>query len=52
MAKDYQQFWKDATNANDEGEAVRILAGILLDKEGMAFISNLERNVVPRFWTT
>ena len=43
MAKDYQWLRKDATNTNDEGEAVRILAGIVLDKERMAFVSNLER---------
>ena len=49
MVKDYQRLWNDATNANNGGEGVRILAGIVLDKEGMAFISNLERNVVPRF---
>jgi len=45
MAKDYQRLRKDVANANGEGKAVRILAGIVLDKEGRAFISNLERNV-------
>jgi len=44
MAKDYQRLWRDVTSANDDGEAVRILAEIVLDKEGRAFISNLERD--------
>jgi len=43
MAKDYQRLWKDVTSANDEGEAVRTLARIVLDREGRAFISSLER---------
>jgi len=43
VAKEYQRLWKDVTSANDEGEAVRTLAGIMLDEEGRAFISNLER---------
>jgi len=34
MTKDYQRFWKDVTSANDEGETVRTLAGIVLDREG------------------
>jgi len=44
MAGNYQPLWKDVTSANDEGEAVRtLMAGIVLDKEGRAFISSLER---------
>jgi len=42
MAKDYQRLWKDVTSTDDEGEVVRILAEIVVDKEGRAFISNLE----------
>ena len=42
-AKDYQRLWEDVTDTSDEGKAVRTLAGILLDKEGRKFISNLER---------
>ena len=41
-AKDYQQLWKDVTNTSDEGKAVRALAEIVLDEEGMTFISHLE----------
>lgn len=44
MAKDYRRLWKDVAGASNEGGAVRTLAEILLDKEGRAFISNLERN--------
>jgi hypothetical protein len=42
MSKDYGRLWKSVTNTTDEGKAVRILAEILLDKEGRVFISNLE----------
>ena len=41
MAKNYRRLWKDVTSARNEGEAVRTLAGIVLDKEGRAFISGL-----------
>jgi hypothetical protein len=41
--KDYQRLWKNVTNTTDEGKAIRILAEILADKEGRAFISRLER---------
>jgi len=44
MAKDYSQIWKAVTSANDEGEAVRTLADIVLDKPGRAFILELERD--------
>jgi len=44
MVKDCRRLWKDVTSTNDEGGAVRILARIVLDKEGRAFISSLERN--------
>jgi len=48
MTGNYQPLWKDVTSANDEGEAVRtLMAGIVLDREGRAFISSLER-VDPR----
>ena len=43
MAKDYQRLWNDVTHAIDETESVRILAEILVDKKGRAFISRLER---------
>ena len=43
MAKDYQRLWKDVTSVTDGSKAVRTLAGILVDKEGRAFISRLER---------
>ena len=43
MAKDYRRLWKGATSTSDEGEAVRTLAEILLDKEGRTFISSLKR---------
>lgn len=43
MAKDFRRLWKDVTNTIDEAKAVRILAEILADKEGRAFISRLER---------
>ena len=44
MARNYRQLWKDVTSTNGEGEAIRTLAQIVLDKEGRAFISNLERD--------
>ena len=44
MAKDYSQLWKVVASISDEGKAVRTLAEILLDKEGRAFISSLERD--------
>ena len=43
MSKDYQRLWKDVTSATDEAKAVRTLAEILVDKEGRAFASRLER---------
>ncbi|KAF9783534.1 hypothetical protein BJ322DRAFT_1022173 [Thelephora terrestris] len=43
MAKDFQQPWKNVTSANDEASAVRVLAEILTEKEGRAFVSRLER---------
>ena len=43
MAKDYLQLWKEVASATDEGKAVRTLAEVLVDKEGRAFISCLER---------
>ena len=43
MAENYQQLWKNVTNANGEVEAVRTLAEILTDREGRAFILSLER---------
>ena len=43
MAKDYQRLWKEVASAIDETKSVRILAEILADKEGRAFISRLER---------
>ena len=43
MAKDYQRLWKDVTSTSDEKKAVRTLAGILVDREGRSFISNLLR---------
>ena len=43
MAKDFRRLWKDATNTIDQAKAVRILADILVDKEGRVFISRLER---------
>jgi len=44
MAENYQPLWKDVTSANDGGEAVRTLAGTVLNREGRAFVSDLERN--------
>ena len=43
MAKDYQRLWKDTTGITDEAKAVRALAAILADKEGRAFISQLDQ---------
>ena len=43
MAKDYLRLWRDITNASDEGEAIRTLAEILVDREGRTFITNLKR---------
>lgn len=43
MAKNYRRLWKDITNTIDEAKAVRILAEILVDKEGRAFVSHLDR---------
>jgi len=44
IAENYQPLWEDVTSTNDEGEAVRTLAGIVLNREGRAFVSNLERD--------
>jgi hypothetical protein len=43
MAKDHQRLWKHVTGATDESKAVRTLAEILVDREGRALISRLER---------
>jgi hypothetical protein len=43
MAKDYRRLWKEVTSTTDKPKAVRILAEILVDKEGRASISRLER---------
>jgi len=43
MSKDYGRLWEDVTSTADEGKAVRILAEILVDKEGRSFVSDLER---------
>ena len=43
MVKDYPRLWKHVTDATDESKAVRTLAEILVDKEGRALISRLER---------
>ena len=43
MVKDYQRLWRDVANGIDETKSVRILTQILVDKEGRAFISRLER---------
>jgi len=44
MAKDYRRLWKSVVGTIDEARAVRTLADILVDKEGNAFVSRLERN--------
>jgi len=44
MSKDYQQLWNSVTNKTDQGEAIRILADILTEKEGRIFASHLELN--------
>lgn len=43
MAKDFQRLWKDVTGTEDEAAAIRALAGILVEKEGRAFVSRLDR---------
>ena len=43
MAKNYQRLWNEVTHAIDEAKSVRILAEILVDKEGRTFISRLDR---------
>ena len=43
MAKDYQQLWKDLIDTTDDGKAVRVMAEILVDKEGRLFVSRLEK---------
>ena len=42
MAKKFQQLWKDARSSNDEAMAIRTLADIVVDREGRAFILNLD----------
>ena len=42
MANDYQRLWEDVTDATNEAEAVRALAGIVVDKGGRRFISRLD----------
>lgn len=44
MNKNFQQLWKDFANSTDEAVAVRVLAGIVADKEGRAFVSRLGRD--------
>ena len=44
MTKDYGELWRNVTTASDDIDAVRILAEILLDKEGRVFASNLGRS--------
>ena len=43
MVQDYRQLWKDAvaTNAIDKAGAVRILAEIVADSNGRAFVRRL-----------
>ena len=41
--KEYQWLWESVTNATSEAEAVRVLADIVVDKEGRAFALGLER---------
>ena len=43
MAKDYQRLWKEVASGLDEAKSVRTLAEIVVDKEGRAFVSRLER---------
>jgi hypothetical protein len=43
MANDFQRLWKNVINSADEDMAIRALAGILVDKEGRAFVSSLDR---------
>ena len=43
MAKNYRRLWKDVTSTSDEGKAIRILAEIVVDREGRTFISSLPR---------
>jgi len=43
MAKNYQRLWKEVTSTIDEAKSVRILAEILVDKEGRTFVSRLGR---------
>jgi len=42
MTKDHQRLWKGVANATDKAQAVQILADILADHEGRAFISRLD----------
>ena len=43
MTKDYPQLWKNVTSSRDEDKAVRILAEILVDREGRSFVGTLKR---------
>ena len=43
MKKDYPQLWKGVTSATGEVKAVRALAKIVVNKDGRAFISGLDR---------
>ena len=43
MAKNYQRLWEEVTRGIDEAKSVRTLAEIVVDKEGRAFVSRLER---------
>ena len=43
MAKNFQKLWQDLTSLTDETMAIRALANILVDREGRAFVSSLDR---------
>jgi len=42
MTNDYQPLWLAATNATDKAQAAQILAKILADKDGEAFVLGLD----------
>ena len=43
MVKNYQRLWEQVTSGIDEAKSVRTLAEIVVDREGRAFVSRLER---------
>lgn len=45
MVKDYRRLWEDITvsGKSDEAKAVQTLTEIVVEKEGRAFISSLDR---------